>query len=79
MKFKTLVNTGTFTKSDGSQRTMKFVRFSDIPTVFRGNKSPRITGETETVYDVEAKGYRVFNNTTVIGEVSSTEEVVTFS
>ena len=79
MNFKTTVNTGTFTKADGSQRTMRFVRFSDIPSDFRGNKSARIAGDVETVYDVDAKGYRVFNNTTVIGEVSSSEEVVTFS
>ena len=79
MNFRTTVNTGTFTKADGSERTMRFVRFNDIPSDFRGDKSPRSFGDAETVYDVEAKGYRVFNNTTVIGEVSSTEEVVAFS
>jgi len=79
MNFKTTVNTGTFTKADGSRRTMRFVRFGDIPSDFRGGKSARIAGDVETVYDVDAKGYRVFNNTTVIGEVSSSEEVVTFS
>ena len=37
----TTVHTGTFTKADGSQRTMRFVRFSDIPASYRGDKSPR--------------------------------------
>lgn len=78
-KINTTVHTGTFTKADGSQRTMRFVRFNDIPSSYRGNKSPRSVGDLETVYDVEAQGYRVFNNKTVVGNVSSSDEVVSFS
>ncbi len=74
----TTVHTGTFTKADGSQRTMRFVRFSDIPSSYRGDKSPRVTEHIETVYDVDAKGYRTFNNSTVVGSISSTKEVVQF-
>ena len=74
----TTVHTGTFTKADGSQRTMRFVRFSDIPSSYRGASSPRSNGSIETVYDVDAKGYRTFNNSTVVGSLTSTKEVVTF-
>ena len=74
----TTVHTGTFTKADGSQRTMRFVRFSDIPASYRGDKSPRSNGNIETVYDVDAKGYRTFNNDTIVGSLSSSKEVVTF-
>lgn len=74
----TTVHTGTFTKADGSQRTMRFVRFSDIPASYRGDASPRVSGNIETVYDVDAKGYRTFNNGTIVGSLSSSKEVVTF-
>ena len=74
----TTVHTGTFTKADGSQRTMRFVRFSDIPSSYRGDSSPRSNGSIETVYDVDAKGYRTFNNSTVVGSLTSVKEVVTF-
>jgi len=75
----TTVHTGTFTKADGSKRTMRFVRFSDIPSSYRGDRSPRSNGNIETVYDVDAKGYRTFNNGTVVGSISSSKEVVTFA
>jgi hypothetical protein len=74
----TTVHTGTFTKADGSQRTMRFVRFSDIPSSYRGDKTPRSNGSIETVYDVDAQGYRTFNNSTVVGSLTSIKEVVTF-
>jgi hypothetical protein len=32
----------------------------------------------ETVYDVDSKGFRTFNNATLIGEVTSVTESVTF-
>ena len=75
----TTVHTGTFTKADGSQRTMRFVRFSDIPSSYRGDKAPRSNGHIETVYDVDAQGYRTFNNSTVVGSISSAKEPVTFA
>ena len=75
----TTVHTGTFTKANGDKRTMRFVRFNDIPSSYRGDKSPRSNGKIETVYDVDAKGYRTFNNGTVVGSLSSTKEAVTFS
>ena len=76
----TTVHTGTFTKADGSKRTMRFVKWNDIPSDFKGNPSGLNlkSGNIETVYDVEAKGYRSFNNGTVVGSISSTREPVTF-
>jgi hypothetical protein len=75
-----MVHTGTFTKNDGSERTMRFVKWTDIPTSYKGNPdSLKLkSGVVETVYDVDAKGYRSFNNGTVVGSVSSIRENVTF-
>jgi hypothetical protein len=76
----TTVHTGTFTKADGSKRTMRFVRWGDIPSSFKGNPSDLNVkkGSLETVYDVEAKGYRSFNNGTMVGSISTMKESVTF-
>ena len=74
----TTVHTGTFTKADGSNRTMRFVRWSDIPSSYRGDSKARVSGNIETVYDIEAKGYRTFNNGTLVGQLSSAKEPVTF-
>ena len=74
----TTVHTGTFTKADGSKRTMRFVRWSDIPSSYRGEAQARVHGNIETVYDVDAKGYRTFYNGTLVGNISSTKESVIF-
>ena len=74
----TTVHTGTFTKADGSNPTMRFVRWSDIPSSYRGDSKARVSGNIETVYDIEAKGYRTFNNGTLVGQLSSAKEPVTF-
>ena len=76
----TTVHTGTFTKADGSKRTMRFVKWTDIPSSYRGNPTNinKQSGTVETVYDVDAKGYRSFNNGTMIGSISSVNESVTF-
>jgi hypothetical protein len=74
----TTVHTGTFTKADGSKRTMRFVRWTDIPSSYRGDSKARVSGNIETVYDVDAKGYRTFNNGTIVGTLSSASEPVTF-
>ena len=74
----TTVHTGTFTKADGSNRTMRFVRWGDIPSSYKGSSTSRHSGDSETVYDVDAKGYRTFNNKTVVGSISSKSESVTF-
>ena len=74
----TTVHTGTFTKADGSKRTMRFVKWNDIPSSYKGSATSRYSGDSETVYDVDAKGYRTFNNKTIVGSISSVRENVTF-
>ena len=84
------VHTGTFTKLNGQKRTMRFVKYEDVPVSIRGSKiraTSSIKGNSirsmssgfETVYDIDSKGFRTFNNATVIGEVTSKVETVTFS
>jgi len=73
------VHTGTFTKLDGSRRMMRFVKYEDVPESFRGSNVRAMSSGFETVYDVDSKGFRTFNNATVIGEVTSKTESVTFS
>ena len=78
----TTVHTGTFTKADGTKRTMRFVRWGDIPSSYKSNSHPprgQINEGVETVYDVEQKGYRSFNNSTAEeGSMSSVRENVNF-
>ena len=63
--------TGTFTKRNGQTRTMTFVKSADIPPSFLGSgKPPRLSSGEEIVYDVNAKGYRVFNHNTVQGQIT---------
>jgi len=70
--------TGTFTKRNGQSRTMTFVKNADIPQSFIGSGAPpRLSQGEEVVYDVNAKGYRVFNHNTVQGQI--TENSVRFS
>ena len=76
----TTMHTGTFTKADGTQRTMRFVKWNDIPMGYRcSSYGVNIkSGEIETVYDVDAGAYRSFNHGTIVGSLSSVSESVTF-
>jgi hypothetical protein len=73
--------TGTFTKADGSTRTMSFIKTVDLPYThfssnqIKGNKSR--DGKTEVVYDTHLRDFRRFNKSTQVGQL--TEEKVTFS
>ena len=70
--------TGTFIKRNGDSRTMSFIKGSDVPKHIKGiNEGPHLSNTEEVVYDVHAKGFRVFNWNTVQGQV--TEKKVTFS
>jgi hypothetical protein len=57
---------------------MRFVKYEDIPVSIRGSKIRAMSSGFETVYDVDSKGFRTFNNATLIGEVTSVTESVTF-
>ncbi len=69
---------GSFEKASGEKRAMKFVRMEDLPTGFlenktKGGKSRKLSEGNELVWDLDAKGFRVFNWNTVDGDVSQIE------
>ena len=73
--------TGTFTKADGSTRTMSFIKTVDLPYThfssnqIKGNKSR--DGKTEVVYDTHLRDFRRFNKSTQVGKI--TEQKVQYS
>ena len=72
---------GTFTKVNGSSRTMTFIRKNDLPSsMVNENTIADLEGRTgsEVVYDTEARQFRQFNWNTVKGEVSETQTTFTF-
>tara|TARA_Y100001970_G_scaffold286952_1_gene410376 strand:+ start:641 stop:880 length:240 start_codon:yes stop_codon:yes gene_type:complete len=72
--------TGTFTKRNGQPRTMTFVKSGDVPPSHRGSgNSPKLSKGEEVVYDINAKGFRVFNHNTVQGVISESKQSVSFS
>ena len=70
---------GTFTKSDGSLRTMKFARLAEMPPAFLDAKttgtgqSPMQTPGKELVWDWDVGSFRVFNFNTVRGQITAFE------
>ena len=82
-----LVYTGTFTKADGSARTMHFARLADLPDSFlearvkggevseaRAKAKAKMLAEgKETVWDLEANNFRVFNWNTTVDDVCEEE------
>ena len=58
---------GTFTKKNGDERTMRFVRMQDLPEQFLNTKisgtgtDRKLAEGLELVWDVEHNGFRVFN------------------
>ena len=79
-----VVYTGTFTKQDGTQRTMRFVRAQDLPKRLfsdtqRQNTTRKLQEGYEIVFDIERNGFRAFNWNTAQGEVVSQEQHVDFT
>ena len=76
--------TGTFTKADGSARLMRFVRLADLPDTFlatrvKGNSASEartaarqkmLAEGKETVWDLDANNFRVFNWNAVVDDVA---------
>lgn len=68
---------GSFRKKNGDLRDMIFVKMEDLPDYFldervQGTGSPRTLAEgMQTVWDVEAEGFRTFNWNTVEGKVKA--------
>tara|TARA_R110000824_G_scaffold392500_1_gene590947 strand:- start:390 stop:638 length:249 start_codon:yes stop_codon:yes gene_type:complete len=73
-----VIYTGTFTKQDGTIRTMRFIRSKDVPqSQFRtpagATMNRNLREGYEVVYDIERRGFRAFNWNSTIGEVTSQE------
>jgi len=78
---------GTFTKTDGSTRFMRFVKLTDLPDEFlatrvKGNSATeartasrqRMLAEgKETVWDLDANNFRIFNWNTTVDDVAEQE------
>ena len=64
----------TFTKANGENREMNFVRLNDLPEAFlhgkiKGTGKQRTLNEgQEVVWDLDNNGFRVFNWKTIVGE-----------
>ena len=70
--------TGTFVTKRGNTREMTFIREGDVPSsVFSGGQKRKLSEGMETVYDLQAKGWRTFNSKTQIGQLS--QKTVQFS
>ena len=77
-----LVRIGEFTKKDGQSRKMKFLKISDLSeeekikiglTPDKETNKKKLAEDSEMVYDVEARDFRVFNWATVTAEVTQEE------
>ena len=77
-----VVYTGTYTKQNGAQRTMEFVRTQDLPSDrfsdTQRNPNRKMQEGYQLVFDVDRMGFRAFNWNTVEGEVVSQEQSVDF-
>ena len=75
------VYTGTFTKSNGQKRTMNFIRPSDAPSgTFPSSMRQRsLRPGFETVWDIDAGGYRTYNSNTQVGSLSSSTRSVSIN
>ena len=72
--------TGTFTKTDGSKRTMNFIKVSDLTAnLFSAKQRKESSGDVQVVYDTDVNDFRVFNRGRVIGEVQSRTISYTFN
>jgi hypothetical protein len=62
--------TGTFIKTDGSKRTMNFIKVSDLPDhLFSSKQRTESKGDIQVVFDTDVNDFRVFNKGRVVGEV----------
>lgn len=69
---------GTFEKKNGKPRAMKFVRLEDLPKEFleekiKGGHTRKLAEGNELVWDLDEKGFRVFNWNKTQGDVSQIE------
>jgi hypothetical protein len=70
--------TGTFTKKNGSTRTMDFIKVQDLPKgMVNESKTTNKDSSTQVVYDTSARGFRTFNYGTQVGQI--TQKMVNYS
>lgn len=68
-------NKATFKKKNGSLRTMIFCEVKDLPqelisSRIKGNNVNRVLQDgSRIVYDLESRDFRVFNESTIIGQI----------
>lgn len=60
---------GRFVKRDGEVRNMKFAKLEDLPAEFleantKGSPARTLTEGMELVWDLDQKGFRIFNHST---------------
>jgi hypothetical protein len=73
------VYNATFRKKDGTLREINFAELKDLPAGFlagkiKGNSGPPpLKDGLRLVWDVDLNEFRIFNMTTVIGEVVEKE------
>ena len=77
-----LIRVGEFKKKDGELRTMRFLKISDMTDEVKNKlgleenketKKKTIAENSEMVYDIDVKGFRIFNWATVTAEVTQIE------
>ena len=66
---------GTFEKKTGEERSMRFVKITDLPEEFmasktKGGRQRKLSEGNELVWDLDKKQFRVFNWNTVKGDVT---------
>jgi len=66
--FNANVYTGSFTKKDGSTRTMRFLKQNAVPQSLQGSgKKPRyLDTKHEVVFDLDQNEWRVFNHNRIV-------------
>ena len=75
------VYTGSFTKKDGTTRTMRFLKENAVPNSLRGSgvKPRYLDTKHEVVFDLDQNGWRVFNHNTVVEKPSYSRQEVTIN
>jgi len=74
--------TGTFTKKDGSRRTMNFIKVDDLPSnmISESHRKGQTSSQSssQVVYDTQAGGFRTFNFGTQVGSITSRDVSLSF-
>ena len=76
--FNANVYTGSFTKKDGSTRTMRFLKQNAVPQSLQGSgQKPRyLDTKHEVVFDLDQNAWRVFNHNRIVESPTFTRQEV---